>query len=73
MPRAAQSAKFVLVMDLQLSPPEKEHLRQIAEAIERKASFEGDEALVGALIRKCMIRTNGKDLKLTEMGRRQLE
>ena len=60
-------------MDTALSPSEKEHLRRIAEAIERKTGFEGDEALVGALIRKCMIRTNGKDLKLTEMGRRQLE
>ena len=60
------------VMDVALSPSEKEHLRRIAEAIERKASFEGDEALLGALIRKCMVRTNGKELKLTEIGRKQL-
>lgn len=55
-----------------LSGAEREHLRRIAEAIERKASIETDEALVGALIRKCMIRTNGKDFKLTEIGRRHL-
>ena len=59
-------------MDIALSSPEKEHLRQIAEAIERKAVFETDEALVSSLIRKCMIRTNGKEFKLTEMGRKQL-
>ena len=58
---------------MELSPPEKEHLRLIAEALERKVSPEIDEALVGALIRKCMVRTNGKDLKLTEAGRRQLK
>jgi hypothetical protein len=56
-----------------LSPPEKEHLRLIADAIERKATLETDEQLVGALIRKCMVRTNGKDLRLTEAGRRQLQ
>ena len=60
-------------MDIELSAPEKEHLRRIAEAIERKASIDTDEAMLGALIRKCMIRTNGKELKLTELGRRQLE
>ena len=60
-------------MDIALSAPEREHLRQIAEAIERKASLETDELLVGSLIRKCMIRTNGKELKLTEMGRKQLQ
>lgn len=60
-------------MEFDLSAPEKEHLRRIAEAIERKASIETDEALLGALIRKCMVRTNGKDLKLTEIGRRQLQ
>ena len=59
-------------MEIVLSTPEKDYLRLIAESIERKASLETDEALVGALIRKCMIRTNGKDLKLTEAGRRQL-
>jgi hypothetical protein len=56
-----------------LSPTEKEHLRLIADAIERKATLETDEQLVGALIRKCMVRTNGKDLRLTEAGRRQLQ
>jgi hypothetical protein len=59
-------------MDIELSVPERDHLRRIAEAIEHKASVETDEALLGALIRKCMVRTNGKELKLTEMGRRQL-
>jgi hypothetical protein len=59
-------------MENELSATEKEHLRRIAEAIERKASVETDEALVGALIRKCMIRTNGKDFRLTDLGRRQL-
>ena len=59
-------------MDTLLNDPEKEHLRQIAEAIERKAVIETDEALVSSLIRKCMIRTNGKEFKLTEMGRKQL-
>ena len=56
-----------------LSPPEKEHLRLIADAIERKATLETDEQLVSALIRKCMVRTSGKDLRLTEAGRRQLQ
>ena len=56
-----------------LSPSEKEHLRLIADAIERKATLETDEQLVSALIRKCMVRTNGKDLRLTEAGRRQLK
>jgi len=60
-------------MELTLSDPEKEHLRMIADAIERKASVETNEALVGALIRKCMIRTNGKDFRLTDIGRRQLQ
>ena len=60
-------------MDLMLSDPEKEHLRMIADAIERRASIETNEELVGALIRKCMIRTNGKELKLTELGRRQVQ
>jgi hypothetical protein len=56
-----------------LSAPEKEHLRLIADALERKASLETDEQLLGALIRKCMVRTNGKSLKLTDLGRRQLK
>jgi hypothetical protein len=60
-------------MEFTLSSPEKEQLRMIAEAIERKASIEADEALVGALIRKCMIRTNGKDFRLTDIGRRHLQ
>ena len=60
-------------MDVTLSDPEKEHLRMIADALQRKAEPQTDELLVGALIRKCMLRTNGKDLKLTEMGRRQLK
>jgi hypothetical protein len=59
-------------MDKSLSEAEKAHLRLIADALERKASLETDEQLVGALIRKCMIRTNGKALKLTELGRREL-
>ena len=59
-------------MDTELNPPEKEQLRRIADALQEKRAFEGDEALVNALIRKCMVRTNGKELKLTEMGRRQL-
>jgi len=60
-------------MEIELSAPEREHLRRIAAAIESKASIETDDPLVGALIRKCMVRTNGKDLKLTEIGRRQLQ
>ena len=60
-------------MEFTLSDPEKEHLRLIADALERKASLETDEQLVGALIRKCMVRTNGKTLKLTDLGRRQLK
>lgn len=56
-----------------LSAPEKDHLRLIADALERKASLETDEQLVGALIRKCMVRTNGKSLKLTDLGRRELQ
>ena len=59
-------------MEDRLSAPEKEHLKAIADALERKESLETDEQLVGALIRKCMIRTNGKALKLTELGRREL-
>jgi len=58
---------------MELSPAEKEHLRLIAEALERKVSPETDEALLGSLIRKCMVRTNGKDLRLTEAGRKQLQ
>jgi len=60
-------------MDNVLSATEKEHLRMIADAMQRKASIEPDEALLGALIRKCMVRTNGKELRLTEIGRRQLQ
>jgi hypothetical protein len=59
-------------MEISLSDPEKEHLKMIADALQRKQSIETDEALLGALIRKCMVRTNGKELKLTELGRRQL-
>ena len=58
---------------LSLSDSEREHLQRIAEAIARKVSIEIDEVLLGSLIRKCMIRTNGKDLRLTEAGRRQLQ
>ena len=57
---------------MDLSGPEKEQLRLIADALERKASLETDEKLLGALIRKCMVRTNGKALKLTDLGRRAL-
>ena len=60
-------------MDIELSAAEREHLRRIADAIERKASIETDEAMLAALIRKCMIRTNGKELRLTELGRRQVQ
>jgi hypothetical protein len=60
-------------MEISLSAPEKEHLKLIAEAVQRKQSIETDEQLLGALIRKCMVRTNGKELKLTELGRRQLQ
>ena len=58
---------------LSLSDSEREHLQRIAEALARKASIEIDEVLLASLIRKCMIRTNGKDLRLTEAGRRQLQ
>jgi len=60
-------------MEISLSDPEKEHLKMIADALQRKQSIETDEALLGALIRKCMVRTNGKELKLTELGRRELK
>ena len=62
-----------LVMDDTLTGPEKEHLLLIADALQREASLETDETLLGALIRKCMVRTSGKSLKLTELGRRQIE
>ena len=60
-------------MEISLSAPEKEHLKMIADALQRKQSIETDEAILGALIRKCMVRTNGKELKLTDLGRRQLQ
>jgi len=60
-------------MEISLSAPEREHLKMIADALQRRQSVETDEQLVGALIRKCMVRTNGKELKLTELGRRQLQ
>jgi len=60
-------------MEFTLSGEEREQLRMIADAIQRKANIETNEALVAALIRKCMIRTNGKELKLTELGRRQVQ
>jgi len=60
-------------MEISLSAPEKEHLKLIADALQRRQSIEPDEAILGALIRKCMVRTNGKELKLTELGRRQLQ
>jgi hypothetical protein len=60
-------------MEISLSVTEKEHLRMIADALQRKESVTPDEALLGALIRKCMVRTNGKELKLTELGRRELK
>jgi len=62
-----------LVMENTLTELEREQLRLIADALQRQASLETDEAMLGALIRKCMVRTNGKSLKLTEQGRRQLE
>jgi hypothetical protein len=70
--RPAPGEQYGGDMESRLSAPEKEHLRLIAEALERKASLETDEQLLGALIRKCMVRTNGKALKLTELGRREL-
>ena len=60
-------------MEISLSAPEREHLKMIADALQRRQSVDTDEQLVGALIRKCMVRTNGKELKLTELGRRQLQ
>jgi hypothetical protein len=60
-------------MEISLSTTEKEHLQMIADALQRKESVITDETLLGALIRKCMIRTNGKELKLTELGRRELK
>ena len=60
-------------MEFTLSGEEREQLRMIADAIQRKANIETNEALVAALIRKCMIRTNGKELKLTELGRRHVQ
>jgi len=60
-------------MEISLSATEKEHLQMIADALQRKESVTTDETLLGALIRKCMIRTNGKELKLTELGRRELK
>ena len=60
-------------MENTLTPPERELLQLIADALRREESLETDEALLGALIRKCMVRTSGKSLKLTELGRRQLE
>jgi len=62
-----------LTMENQLTAQEREHLLLIADALRRQASLDTDEALLGALIRKCMVRTTGKSLKLTEQGRRQLE
>ncbi len=59
-------------MENTLTVPEREHLRLIADALQRQVSLETDEALLGVLIRKCMVRTVGKGLKLTEQGRRQL-
>ena len=59
-------------MNNSLSVSEKEHLRLIADALQRQVSLETDEQLLSALIRKCMVRTNGKSLKLTEAGRREL-
>ena len=60
-------------MENTLTDPERELLQSIAHALQRAESLETDEALLGALIRKCMVRTNGKELKLTELGRRQLQ
>ena len=60
-------------MEYTLTVPERDQLRLIADALQRQAGLETDEALLGALIRKCMVRTNGKSLKLTDLGRRQLE
>jgi hypothetical protein len=59
-------------MENTLTDSERELLQLIARALQREESLETDEALLGALIRKCMVRTNGKELKLTELGRRQL-
>jgi len=41
-------------MENTLSVPERELLQLIADALRRQASLETDEALLGALIRKCM-------------------
>jgi len=62
-----------VVMENTLTDPERELLQSIAHALQRAESLETDEALLGALIRKCMVRTSGKSLKLTDLGRRQLE
>jgi len=60
-------------MENTLTDSERELLQLIARALQREESLETDEALLGALIRKCMVRTSGKSLKLTDLGRRQLE
>ena len=66
-------AEFAEAMEISLSATEREHLQMIADALQRRESIATDEALLGALIRKCMVRTNGKELKLTELGRRELK
>ena len=73
MSRLPRLAEFAAAREISLSATEREHLQRIADALQRRESVSTDEALLGALIRKCMVRTNGKELKLTELGRRELK
>jgi hypothetical protein len=51
-----------------LSVEEKEQLTLIARALERNEKFEHNPAFLDLLIKKCMVRTLGNTLKLTEQG-----
>jgi hypothetical protein len=65
---ARSSTSNPVTVHSKLSAAEKEQLTLIARALERNEKFEHDPALLGSLIRKCMVRTAGDTLKLTEQG-----
>jgi len=57
----------------ELTPLEKQQLSAIADAIERKATTQLDEAIVAGFIKKCLVRSSGKTFKLTPQGQQELK
>ena len=55
-----------------LSSKEKEQLMLIAQALKNNESYAPDSTLLGSLVKKCMVRTIGNTIRLTDAGKKAL-